>query len=259
MTKKHCAECKKLFDSIRANHKYCSDRCKWRVQGRKKDANGLTKAQRSWNAVKADPEKHAAYNKRRTDRNESANAWIKTKADPAKHAAQLAYGRKKAAEYRRAAGVPIKMPAAPPIVQAIRQKRYNKTAYDKWRADPVRVAQDRAKSRKHYQENKAYYYEKTLKRQRLRKEQFCITSRQWNYDTKCCYCGIVCTKENKATQEHFLAIENKGMHSYDNLHTACSKCNSSKGDKYFIDWLARKIDKFFIDDYTQYIGMPCAN
>jgi 5-methylcytosine-specific restriction endonuclease McrA len=47
---------------------------------------------------------------------------------------------------------------------------------------------------------------------------------------KCQYCGIEVSKKN-ATLDHVLPLSHGGKSTWENSSTACSRCNSSKGNK----------------------------
>jgi len=64
-----------------------------------------------------------------------------------------------------------------------------------------------------------------------------LTNDQWEdiklyFDNKCAYCG----DEKTLTKEHFLAINNGGEFTKDNIIPSCLSCNCSKQDKLFRDW-----------------------
>jgi len=64
-----------------------------------------------------------------------------------------------------------------------------------------------------------------------------LTVSQWEaiklaFDNKCAYCG----KEAKIIQEHFIAVNNGGEYTHNNIVPACMVCNTSKNNKSFFDW-----------------------
>jgi|GEM_PF-1216769 len=68
-----------------------------------------------------------------------------------------------------------------------------------------------------------------------------LTPKQWKhikskFNNKCCYCG----KELTLTQEHFIALNNGGEYTHNNIIPACMHCNSSKQDKDFFEWYPKQ-------------------
>ena len=64
-----------------------------------------------------------------------------------------------------------------------------------------------------------------------------FTLEQWKevklyFNNKCCYCG----EELPLQQEHFIAMNNQGGFTKENILCACGSCNSSKSDTYFEIW-----------------------
>lgn len=64
-----------------------------------------------------------------------------------------------------------------------------------------------------------------------------LTAEQWGiikdaFNNRCCYCG----KELPLTQDHFIALDNGGEFSVNNIVPACKSCNSSKNNKKFFLW-----------------------
>jgi hypothetical protein len=63
------------------------------------------------------------------------------------------------------------------------------------------------------------------------------TVEQWQttvhyFNNKCAYCG----KEEKLTQDHFLALSKGGEYTINNIIPVCLSCNSSKNNKDFFEW-----------------------
>ena len=108
-------------------------------------------------------------------------------------------------------------------------------------------------SKLYYRENKEYYAEKMRihrrehpegyritkhnRRARERKLLHTLTSEQWekaklHFKNECAYCGDTLP----LTQDHFLATNNGGPYTMDNIIPACGSCNSSKGDRFFSSW-----------------------
>ncbi len=56
---------------------------------------------------------------------------------------------------------------------------------------------------------------------------------------KCHYCGKQLTRFN-ATLDHLQPVTQGGDNAYDNLVTACLHCNSRRGSRPVMDWLAEK-------------------
>jgi 5-methylcytosine-specific restriction endonuclease McrA len=57
---------------------------------------------------------------------------------------------------------------------------------------------------------------------------------------ECYWCGII-TKGDDITVDHYVPINKGGTHTWDNIVPACRKCNSSKGDKLPMDYIAYKL------------------
>ena len=79
-----------------------------------------------------------------------------------------------------------------------------------------------------------------------------FTINQWSeakiyFNNKCCYCGT----ELPLTQEHFIAVNNKGGYVKENIIPSCQTCNSSKGDVLFEDWYPKY--KYYDEEREQYI------
>lgn len=60
-----------------------------------------------------------------------------------------------------------------------------------------------------------------------------------NHATTCCYCG----RETKRSLDHLIPQLKGGPDAADNITYACMNCNSSKGSKDMVLWLASK-DRF---------------
>lgn len=56
------------------------------------------------------------------------------------------------------------------------------------------------------------------------------------FNNKCAYCG----KEEKLTQDHFVAFNNGGEYSINNIVPICLSCNSGKQDSDFFEWYPRQ-------------------
>ena len=76
-------------------------------------------------------------------------------------------------------------------------------------------------------------------RRRIRKRELpaTLTPKQWediklDFNLKCAYCG----KEKPLTQDHFLALDNGGEYTHNNIIPACRSCNSRKSKKTFFSW-----------------------
>jgi 5-methylcytosine-specific restriction endonuclease McrA len=71
------------------------------------------------------------------------------------------------------------------------------------------------------------------------------SNEQWEltklyFDSKCSYCG----KETELlTQEHFIPLSTGGEYTANNIIPACGSCNSSKGNKDFVEWYPKQ--KFY--------------
>lgn len=67
----------------------------------------------------------------------------------------------------------------------------------------------------------------------------------WKIDAgnDCCwYCGKK-VAEGKLTKEHVLPLIKGGEDTFDNIAMACKECNSSKGDKDFMEWYTDKFNR----------------
>lgn len=69
-----------------------------------------------------------------------------------------------------------------------------------------------------------------------------VTPKDWErlcrrYGNRCAYCGSMATLE----QDHIVPIVRGGRHAIGNLLPACRSCNSSKGSKLLIEWLALRL------------------
>lgn len=66
---------------------------------------------------------------------------------------------------------------------------------------------------------------------------YTLTIEEWEevkatFDYKCVYCGI----DKDLHQDHFIALSKGGGYTKKNILPSCQSCNSSKGDKDFVDW-----------------------
>jgi len=65
-----------------------------------------------------------------------------------------------------------------------------------------------------------------------------LTLNQWkqikeDFNYQCAYCG---KHLENLTQDHFIALENGGEYTKENIIPACMSCNTSKRDKDFFEW-----------------------
>ena len=103
-------------------------------------------------------------------------------------------------------------------------------------------ANKRVYLKKHFQENRQYYYNKEHKRRaKERGLENTLTVEQWEatkdyFNNECCYCG----KKEKLTQDHFIPIINNGGYTKENITPACPWCNASKGGRDFMEWFKRQ-------------------
>lgn len=79
------------------------------------------------------------------------------------------------------------------------------------------------------------------RRARILNLQYTLTVRQWKdikqyFNNKCAYCG----KEKILTQDHFIAVNNGGEYTHNNIIPACKSCNCSKKDHDFFVWYPRQ-------------------
>lgn len=68
-----------------------------------------------------------------------------------------------------------------------------------------------------------------------------LTALQWRnaqqyFERKCCFCG----KETALTQEHFLAVDNGGGYTKENIIPSCKSCNSSKWKHNCLEWYKKQ-------------------
>ena len=71
-----------------------------------------------------------------------------------------------------------------------------------------------------------------------------FTKEQWedcreHFDNSCCYCGE--HEEDNLQgfvleQDHFIALNNRGPYTKENVVPACKRCNISKFDHFFFNW-----------------------
>jgi 5-methylcytosine-specific restriction endonuclease McrA len=80
---------------------------------------------------------------------------------------------------------------------------------------------------------------KSFQKRRARKRELesSFTIKQWNrckeyFNNICCYCG----KDKELTQDHFIPLVNGGEYTKNNIVPCCLSCNSSKGNKDFLEW-----------------------
>lgn len=71
----------------------------------------------------------------------------------------------------------------------------------------------------------------TYIRRMYRNKVACIKGNVFIRDRyKCCYCGKTLSKD-KCTAEHIIPKDQGGQFTWDNIVTACEKCNFNKGNK----------------------------
>jgi hypothetical protein len=75
-----------------------------------------------------------------------------------------------------------------------------------------------------------------------------LTLKQWEetklyFDNKCCYCG----QELPLEQEHWIAANNGGAYTKENIVCACRSCNASKNDSDFFEWYVESY-KYFSEE-----------
>lgn len=75
----------------------------------------------------------------------------------------------------------------------------------------------------------------------LSKLPFSFTESEWEackkyFDNKCACCG----KEEKLTQDHFIAATNNGEYTKNNILPICKSCNSSKLNYSFFEWYPKQ-------------------
>lgn len=80
-------------------------------------------------------------------------------------------------------------------------------------------------------------------RRRARKrsaERLLVTKKDWDRLSErfrhcCAYCG----ERKPLTTEHVVPLSRGGRHSIGNIITACFSCNSSKRDRFIVEWRSR--------------------
>lgn len=122
---------------------------------------------------------------------------------------------------------------------------------------PVNIEERREKGRIYYSENNEKVLERKRKWKENNREAFKEIVRrrtqkrrakklnldnnysalQWEeckkvFDSKCAYCGAECN----LTQDHFIAVDNNGEYTRNNIIPSCKSCNSSKNNKDFFEW-----------------------
>ena len=106
----------------------------------------------------------------------------------------------------------------------------------KYREENVEKIKDSGKKyRGEHLEQHCISSQKRRAKKRLLPHTF--TAEEWNqvklyFNNRCCYCG----EELPLEQEHWLALENNGGYTKENMIPACRSCNSSKNDSYFDIW-----------------------
>lgn len=56
----------------------------------------------------------------------------------------------------------------------------------------------------------------------------------------CAYCGATPRKNKKLTKDHIVPVSMHGTTTPDNIIPACSKCNSSKGNREMKEWFMKQ-------------------
>lgn len=74
-------------------------------------------------------------------------------------------------------------------------------------------------------------------RRRQRKKTGRVTTRDWlrlvrRYDSRCFYCGEAAAM----TMDHIVPLSRGGKHTIGNIVPACLSCNSSKHDRFIVEW-----------------------
>jgi len=78
-------------------------------------------------------------------------------------------------------------------------------------------------------------------RAKMRNLPHTLTLLQWeqaklHFDGKCAFCS----KEGPMTQEHFVAVDNGGEYTKDNIIPSCGSCNSSKWTHDCLEWYRKQ-------------------
>lgn len=106
-------------------------------------------------------------------------------------------------------------------------------------------AKDRIRSResnKRYLDNNpglsAIYHERYRTKKKALPCSFSLD--EWNntldyFNNRCAYCGC----EKPLAQDHFIAVDNMGEFTINNVVPACKSCNSSKSNKDYFSWYPR--------------------
>lgn len=93
-----------------------------------------------------------------------------------------------------------------------------------------------------------------IREAKLRELEYNFTEDDWlkckeHFDYCCAYCG---ERVDILTQDHFVALNNGGTYTKDNIIPCCFSCNSSKQDKDFYKWYKDK--EFYSEDRADNIG-----
>lgn len=102
----------------------------------------------------------------------------------------------------------------------------NKLNISKYNQEYHKKNPDKALIRKHKRRSKMKDLDYTFT-----KEEWDTCKEYFNY--QCAYCG--CTPDT-LTQDHFIALNNGGSYTKDNIIPCCFSCNSSKQDSTFDKW-----------------------
>lgn len=75
-----------------------------------------------------------------------------------------------------------------------------------------------------------------------------VLDRDWirlvaRYGGKCAYCGM----RPGSTQDHVIPLIAGGRHTIGNVLPACQSCNSSKRDRFLVEWKARQAETSVAD------------
>lgn len=81
-----------------------------------------------------------------------------------------------------------------------------------------------------------------------------LTLNEWKiikeyFNNKCAYCG----ENKKLEQDHFIALNSGGEYTINNIVPACRRCNCSKKDKTYEEWI-RKQDFYDMQRHSKIIN-----
>lgn len=124
-------------------------------------------------------------------------------------------------------------------------KKYRSTAKGKNTIKTYKQSEQGKKANKRYRQSEAGRISSNAiferRRARLLNAENTLTTQEWNDILQDCgYRCSYCNNTGKMTQDHIVPLSKGGSHTKDNVVPACGTCNSSKGNKNLILWMAQK-------------------